>query len=154
MRNHVHTIPLTYMEDLMIIVDHFMEDFAAQMQVILNFPKLFVRISFIFFIFQLQKPNDLVSTNEALLIRFRSDSTMSLKGFSVSYVAVEVVERAENGHANSQELVTPFPGSLKSIYANKLNNNDDDEVDTMGYDKKETYNELRRNDKKSKQKIS
>ncbi|XP_065201859.1 protein tolkin-like isoform X3 [Planococcus citri] len=34
-------------------------------------------------------PTDVVSINEALLVRFRTDNTMNTKGFSASYVAVE-----------------------------------------------------------------
>lgn len=77
----------------------------------------------------LQKPIDLVSTNEALLIRFRSDSTMSLKGFSATYMAVDPVERRENINMKRLELVTPFPGSLKSIYANTLTDNSNYMID-------------------------
>ncbi|GLV41047.1 tolkin [Carabus blaptoides fortunei] len=35
------------------------------------------------------KPSDIISMNEALLIRFRSDDTISGKGFSIAYEAVE-----------------------------------------------------------------
>lgn len=37
----------------------------------------------------LQKPTDIISTYEALLIRFRSDDTIAGKGFSIAYEAVE-----------------------------------------------------------------
>lgn len=45
----------------------------------------------IFFIlfFSLQKPTDIISTHEALLIRFKSDQTIVGKGFSIAYEAIE-----------------------------------------------------------------
>ena len=39
--------------------------------------------------FILQNPTDIISMNEALLVRFRSDDTIVNKGFSAAYVAVE-----------------------------------------------------------------
>lgn len=56
---------------------------------------------------------------------------MSLKGFYASYLAVERVERGENVDTNKQELVTPFPGSLKTIYSNRLSNSDDTEEEQI-----------------------
>lgn len=37
----------------------------------------------------LQKPTDIVSVHEALLIRFRTDDTLVSKGFSIAFEAVE-----------------------------------------------------------------
>lgn len=36
-----------------------------------------------------QKPADIFSTHEGLLLRFRSDDTLVSKGFSVAYEAVD-----------------------------------------------------------------
>lgn len=36
-----------------------------------------------------QNPVDIISMNEALLVRFRSDDTISNKGFSAIYLAVD-----------------------------------------------------------------
>jgi len=36
-----------------------------------------------------QNPTDLISMNDALLLRFVTDSTVVSKGFSASYIAVE-----------------------------------------------------------------
>ena len=48
------------------------------------FSKIFIESSIIF-----QIPSDIISTTEALLIRFKTDNTITSKGFSASYVAVE-----------------------------------------------------------------
>lgn len=79
---------------------------------------------------------------------------MSLKGFSASYKAVERVVGGENVNKNSQELVTPFPGSLKTIYSNKLSNsddNDEEQVSAAGKKQYETYKEFQQNNRKKKQ---
>lgn len=39
-------------------------------------------------------PTDVVSSNEALLVRFRTDNTMNTKGFSASYVAIELPDES------------------------------------------------------------
>lgn len=62
--------------------------------------------------------------NEALLVRFRSDDSLALKGFSASYVALNPLHSEE---IESEEMATPFPGSLKNIY--KIFDNDDDDED-------------------------
>lgn len=92
--------------------------------------------------FHFQKPIDLVSTTEALLIRFRSDSTMSLKGFSASYSAIEPIERSENTETTSLEFVTPFPGSLKNIFANN-----DQIADETAKKQLATYDAFQKNNK-------
>lgn len=69
--------------------------------------------------------------NEALLVRFRSDGTMVFKGFSVSYVAVEPFiesEEEEEIHSDSSEMVTPFPGYMKSIYSKGDTDNEEEET--------------------------
>lgn len=92
--------------------------------------------------------------NEALLVRFVSDGTMNAKGFSASYVAVDPFDGSEEEIINSEssESATPFPGSLKSIYANKLDNEetDDDEEETV-FNEYDNYNAIKQNNKKKKQ---
>lgn len=69
--------------------------------------------------YAMQKPPDVISMNEALLVRFRSDETMNKKGFSASYVAVDPFEGSEEEiSSDSSEMSTPFPGYMKSIYVN------------------------------------
>ncbi|CAO1402934.1 unnamed protein product [Diamesa serratosioi] len=76
-------------------------------------------------------PQDIISMNEELLLRFHSDDSMGFKGFSVSFVAVDPFEDTENFEENSGsvEEITPFPGSLKSvnIYSKNTDNEDEDE---------------------------
>lgn len=79
---------------------------------------------------------------------------MSLKGFSASYMAVERVAGSENVNRNNPELVTPFPGSLKTIYSNKLSNSDDNDEEQVSAAVKmqyETYKEFQQNNRKKKQ---
>lgn len=81
---------------------------------------------------------------------------MSLKGFSASYVAIQPAERSENAETTSQEFVTPFPGSLKDIYANKLSDkssSDDQIVSEAAAAKNQhaTYDAFQRNNKRRKQ---
>lgn len=94
--------------------------------------------------------------NEALLVRFRSDSTMSFKGFSASYVAVDPFEGSEEeiSSSDSSEMATPFPGSLKSIYANKLGNSGSDDEDETFYNEYDHYNSIKQNNKKKKSEVS
>ncbi|XP_068152674.1 protein tolkin [Drosophila tropicalis] len=63
-------------------------------------------------------PQDIISMTDSLLIRFKTDSSVPMKGFSASYVAVDPFENSDEDVENSysSEMVTPFPGSLKSIY--------------------------------------
>ena len=37
----------------------------------------------------LQVPPEIVSSNEVLLVRFKSDDTINSKGFSAAYVAID-----------------------------------------------------------------
>ncbi|KAH8307687.1 hypothetical protein KR044_008974 [Drosophila immigrans] len=64
------------------------------------------------------RPTDIISMTDSLLVRFKTDSSVSMKGFSASYVAVDPFENSDEDVENlySSEMVTPFPGSLKSIY--------------------------------------
>lgn len=75
--------------------------------------------------------------NEALLVRFRSDGTMVFKGFSASYVAIEQNEQfsesEEEIHSDSSEMATPFPGYMKSIYANKGESENEEEEQFYEY---------------------
>jgi hypothetical protein len=45
------------------------------------------------FEFVLQIPPEIISVDEALLLRFKSDDTINAKGFSAAYV---VIDEAEN----------------------------------------------------------
>lgn len=73
--------------------------------------------------------------NEALLVRFWTDSSMVFKGFSASYVTVERYDGSEEMNSEDSEMVTPFPGYLKSIYVSSLDNdNDEDEDEYNEYD--------------------
>jgi tolkin protein len=42
-----------------------------------------------------QVPPEIVSTNEALLVRFKSDDTINSKGFSAAYVAIDENENED-----------------------------------------------------------
>lgn len=56
-----------------------------------------------------QNPTDIISMNEALLVRFRSDDTIVNKGFSAAYVAddpmgsEEVADRIAQEEERSQD---------------------------------------------------
>lgn len=96
--------------------------------------------------------------NEALLIRFRSDGTMNKKGFSASYVAVDPFEGSEEEiSSDSSEMVTPFPGYMKSVYVNnnKLGGRSGDNVDETDneeevYNEYDNYNSIKLNNKSNK----
>lgn len=79
----------------------------------------------------LQNPPDIISLTDSLLVRFRSDDTMSKKGFSASYVAVDPFDNIEEVSSDSSEMVTPFPGYLKPIY----------KADSYDYDEYRDYSE-------------
>lgn len=72
---------------------------------------------------------------------------MSLKGFSASYMAVESTRQNESFNSKRQELVTPFPGSFKSVYAHAI---DDDGYDAALYNRFEAFNVFQRNNKRGK----
>ena len=54
-----------------------------------------------FFFFQ--NPTDIISMNEALLVRFRSDDTIVNKGFSAAYVADDPMGSEEIADRVAQE---------------------------------------------------
>ncbi|XP_058813843.1 protein tolkin-like [Topomyia yanbarensis] len=74
-------------------------------------------------------PPEIISMNEALLVRFRSDDTVGFKGFSASYVAVSPFG---DGLSTDEDLsesaeITPFPGSLKNTVIEPEEDVDEDE---------------------------
>ncbi|KAH8397671.1 hypothetical protein KR215_004540 [Drosophila sulfurigaster] len=73
------------------------------------------------------RPTDIISMTDSLLVRFKTDSSVPMKGFSASYVAVDPFENSDEDAENSysSEMVTPFPGSLKSIYKEDSEETDD-----------------------------
>lgn len=107
-----------------------------------------VNINQVFFSTCSQKPPDIISINEALLVRFHSDSTVMFKGFSASYVAVDPFEGSEEMNSDSSEMATPFPGYFKSIYVTKLGgeNVDEDEEDYNEYDNNYNKYKYKKND--------
>jgi len=50
-----------------------------------------------------QNPTDIISMNEALLVRFRSDDTIVNKGFSAAYVADDPIGSEEIADRLAQE---------------------------------------------------
>ncbi|XP_017846556.1 dorsal-ventral patterning protein tolloid isoform X3 [Drosophila busckii] len=72
-------------------------------------------------------PQDIISLTDSLLVRFKTDSSVHMKGFSVSYVAVDPFENSEEDVESlySSEMATPFPGSLKSIFKEETEESDD-----------------------------
>ncbi|XP_053687223.1 tolloid-like protein 1 [Sabethes cyaneus] len=74
-------------------------------------------------------PPEIISMNEALLVRFRSDDTVGFKGFSASYVAVSPFgdgQSTDEDLSESSEM-TPFPGSLKNTVIEPDEDADEDE---------------------------
>lgn len=71
-----------------------------------------------------QKPPEIVSSQDSLLVRFSTDGTMTARGFSIAYVAVDpfdgdgesLIGGANGDSYSDEELSTPFPGSLRSMY--------------------------------------
>lgn len=99
--------------------------------------------------------------NEALLVRFRSDGTMNRKGFSASYVAVDPFEGSEEEiSSDSSEMVTPFPGYMKSVYVNSnklgnrngenIDNTEDTDAEEEVYNEYDNYNAIKLNNNKNK----
>lgn len=62
-------------------------------------------------------------------MRFQSDETMVFKGFSVSYVAVVPFDDDEEMSSDSEESATPFPGSLRSIFSENLEEEEEANAD-------------------------
>uniref|UniRef100_A0A1B0A8T7 Metalloendopeptidase n=1 Tax=Glossina pallidipes TaxID=7398 RepID=A0A1B0A8T7_GLOPL len=72
-------------------------------------------------------PQDIISITDSLLVRFKTDGSITMKGFSASYVSVDPFENSEEDPTSySSEMVTPFPGSLKSIYKEETDHETDD----------------------------
>ncbi|XP_055525021.1 tolloid-like protein 1 [Wyeomyia smithii] len=76
-------------------------------------------------------PPEIISMNEALLVRFRSDDTVGFKGFSASYVAVSPFGDGQSTDEDLSESaeITPFPGSLKNTVIEPDEDLDEDEDD-------------------------
>lgn len=66
---------------------------------------------------------------------------MVFKGFSASYVSVDPFEGSEEMNSEDSEMVTPFPGYFKSIYAANLDN--DNEEDEDDYNEYDNYNKVK-----------
>lgn len=64
---------------------------------------------------------------DSLLVRFKTDISVAKKGFSASYVAVDKFEYSDEDveTSASSEMITPFPGSLRSIYKEDNEESDD-----------------------------
>lgn len=63
--------------------------------------------------FTFQKPPTITSYTDTLLMRFQTDGSTSLRGFAVSFVAVEP---PDEDLIDDLDAVTPFPGSMRSVY--------------------------------------
>lgn len=61
-----------------------------------------------------RKPPIIVSNSDTLLIKFQTDESNSLRGFAISFVAVEP---PDDSAGEDFDAVTPFPGYLKNMYA-------------------------------------
>jgi len=68
---------------------------------------------------------------DSLLVRFKTDESETAKGFSASYIATDPFGNGEEDDdeedlgSYSSEIVTPFPGSLKSIYKKESEDSED-----------------------------
>lgn len=63
---------------------------------------------------------------------------MALKGFSATYTSVDPFEDDdEEDTTRNSEMVTPFPGYLKSMYVSRIDNDEGDE-----YDDDDNYNKV------------
>ncbi|XP_061399861.1 dorsal-ventral patterning protein tolloid [Musca vetustissima] len=77
-----------------------------------------------------RKPPVIVSYSDTILIRFQTDESTSLRGFALSFVAVEP---PEDDVADDYMSVTPFPGYMKSVYYGGSDTNSGDEYDQDDY---------------------
>lgn len=67
---------------------------------------------------------------DSLLVRFKTDSSVIMKGFSASYVAVNPFDNSdEDANSYSAEFATPFPGLYKPIYKEDNSQETDDDND-------------------------
>ncbi|EDV30246.2 uncharacterized protein Dana_GF23044 [Drosophila ananassae] len=62
------------------------------------------------------KPPIIISNSDTLLLRFQTDESNSLRGFAISFMAVDP---PEDSAGEDFEAVTPFPGYLKSMYSSE-----------------------------------
>lgn len=62
------------------------------------------------------KPPIIVSNSDTLLLRFQTDESNSLRGFAISFMAVDP---PEDSAGEDFDAVTPFPGYLKSMYSSE-----------------------------------
>ncbi|XP_018804642.1 PREDICTED: dorsal-ventral patterning protein tolloid isoform X1 [Bactrocera latifrons] len=60
-----------------------------------------------------RKPPTITSYTDTLLMRFQTDGSTSLRGFAVSFVAVEP---PDDDLIDDLDAVTPFPGYMRSVY--------------------------------------
>lgn len=56
----------------------------------------------------LQNTSDIISMNEALLIRFRTDETLSSKGFAATFVAIDRQDNEEIYSGEEEETEDQF----------------------------------------------
>ncbi|XP_030376364.1 dorsal-ventral patterning protein tolloid [Scaptodrosophila lebanonensis] len=63
-----------------------------------------------------RKPPIIISYSDTLLLRFQTDESNSLRGFAISFMAVEP---PDDDGGEDFETVTPFPGYLKNMYASE-----------------------------------
>ncbi|XP_037806363.1 dorsal-ventral patterning protein tolloid [Lucilia sericata] len=73
-----------------------------------------------------RKPPVIVSYSDTILIRFQSDESTSLKGFAISFMAVEP---PDDDNGDDFMSVTPFPGYMKSVYYSSESQSSEEEDD-------------------------
>ncbi|KAH8307680.1 hypothetical protein KR044_008973, partial [Drosophila immigrans] len=69
-----------------------------------------------------RKPPMIVSTSDTLLLKFQTDESNSLRGFAISFMAVEP---PDDNIGEDVDGATPFPGYFKNMYADKAALDDD-----------------------------
>ncbi|KAH8382433.1 hypothetical protein KR009_003504, partial [Drosophila setifemur] len=62
------------------------------------------------------KPPIIISNSDTLLLRFQTDESNSLRGFAITFMAVDP---PEDSAGEDFDAVTPFPGYLKSMYSSE-----------------------------------
>ncbi|SPP81274.1 dorsal-ventral patterning protein tolloid [Drosophila guanche] len=62
------------------------------------------------------KPPIIVSNSDTLLLRFQTDESNSLRGFAISFMAVDP---PDDTGGEEFDAVTPFPGYLKNMYSSE-----------------------------------
>ncbi|XP_002073258.3 dorsal-ventral patterning protein tolloid [Drosophila willistoni] len=68
------------------------------------------------------KPPIIISKSDTLLLRFQTDESNSLRGFAISFMAVDPPDDDAGGE--DFDAVTPFPGYLKNMYASETDGED------------------------------